>query len=172
MNQKKRISYPEEIKSSILAKALAPNAPKIKDLAKEFNIPYNTIYSWMTDMLKNKSINKTDTSGPQRPQDKTAKDKLQAVIDTIDKTEAERSAYCRQHGIYVHHLDEWKTQMLDGLGVSNNKKVKAEHQLIMNEVKQLKCDLARKEKALAEISALLILKKKADLLWGDDSEDA
>ena len=172
MNQKKIIRYPEEIKSSILAKALAPNGPKIIDLAREFNIPYNTIYSWLAEMLKKKNINKTDRSNPQRPQDKTAKDKLQAVIDTIDKTEDERSAYCRQHGIYVHHLDEWKTQMLDGLGlgVANNKKVKADHQLILNEVKQLKRDLARKDKALADVSALLILKKKADLLWGD-SED-
>lgn len=165
----KATTYPAEVKTSILAKALAPNPTSIVKLSEEFNIPYSTIYSWMTGMLNNK--NAKQVSKVQRPQDKSAKDKLQAVIDTMDKTEAERGAYCRQHGIYVNHLDEWKKQMLDGLGAINTKKHKADHLLIANEVKQLKRDLHRKDKALAEVSALLILKKKADLLWGD-SEDA
>ncbi|HEX4045015.1 MAG TPA: transposase [Gammaproteobacteria bacterium] len=88
----------------------------------------------------------------------------------LGKTETERAAYCRGHGIYINHLDEWKKQVLESLGVANTKKHKAEYLLILNEVKQLKRDLHRKDKALAEVSALLILKKKADLLWGD-SED-
>jgi transposase-like protein len=160
--------YPTEIKASVLTKALAPNAPSVVELAKEFNIPYATIYSWVANMLNNKPI--TQVSGPQRPQDKTAQDKLQAVIDTLGKTEAEQSAYCRQHGIYINHLEEWKKQMLESLGVANTKKHKAEHLLMLNEVKQLKRDLHRKDKALAEVSALLILKKKADLLWGDNED--
>ncbi|HEX4045016.1 MAG TPA: transposase [Gammaproteobacteria bacterium] len=62
--------YPAEIKASVLTKALAPNAPSVVELAKEFNIPYATIYSWMAGMLNNKPI--TQVSEPQRPQDKTA----------------------------------------------------------------------------------------------------
>lgn len=162
-------TYPAQIKASVLAKALAPNAPSIVELAKEFNIPYATIYSWTTSMLSKKNI--TPVNEPQRPKDKSAQDKLQAVINTIGKTEAEQSAYCRQHGIYINHLNEWKNQILESLGIVDTKKHKAELQLIINEVKQLKRDLLRKDKALAEVSALLILKKKADLLWGDN-EDA
>lgn len=162
-------TYPAKVKASVLAKALAQNAPSVIELAKEFNIPYSTIYTWMTDMLNKKNIKQAGES--QRPQDKSAQDKLQAVIETIDKTEAERSAYCRQHGIYINHLDDWKKQILDSLGVANSKKNKTEHLQIINEMKQLKSDLYRKNKALAEVSALLILKKKADLLWGD-KEDA
>jgi hypothetical protein len=155
-------TYPAAIKANILTKALAPNAPSIVELGKEFNIPYSTIYSWLANMPNNKRIKQLNES--QRPQDKSAKDKLKAVIDTLDKSETEQGAYCRQNGIYINHLDEWKKQILD-------KKNKAEQLLITNEMKQLKRDLHRKDKALAEVSALLILKKKADLLWGD-SEDA
>jgi transposase len=161
-------TYPAKIKASVLAKALAPNAPSIVELAKEFNIPYATIYSWTTSMLRKKDIIQND---PQRPKDKPAQEKLQAVLDTMDMTEEERSAYCRKHGIYINHLDEWKNQILESLGAATTKKHKDEYQLILNEVKQLKKDLHRKDKALAEVSALLILKKKADLLWGDN-EDA
>lgn len=156
------------MKASVLTKALAPNAPRVVDLAKEFNIPYATIYSWVTSMLNKKNVKKINE--PQRPQDKSAKDKLHAVIETMDKTEAERSAYCRQHGIYIHHLDEWKTQMLDSLEMVKTKKNTSEHLQVINELKQLKRDLHRKDKALAEVSALLILKKKADLLWGDNED--
>ena len=54
---------------------------------------------------------------------------------------------------------------------SNNKKNKAASQKIQDEMKQLKSDLNRKDKALAELTALLVLKKKADLLWGDSEDD-
>ena len=151
-------TYPAAIKASVLTKALAPNAPSIVELAKEFNIPYATIYSWTTGMLNKKNVKQVRE--PKRPQDKSAQDKLQAVIDTLGKTEAERGAYCRQHGIYNNHLEEWEKQILESLGTSSTKKHKADNLLIINEVKQLKRDLHRKDKALAEVSALLILKKK------------
>jgi transposase len=166
---RKITTYPANIKASVLAKALAPNAPSRVELARECNIPYQTLYMWTAGMLNKKSINRANES--QRPQDKSAQDKLQAVIETMDKTETEKSAYCRQHGMHINQLESWKKQILDSLGISTTKKDKAEHLKIKSEIKQLKNDLHRKDKALAEVSALLILKKKADLLWGDN-EDA
>jgi len=38
-------------------------------------------------------------------------------------------------------------------------------------IRQLEKDLQRKEKALAEAAALLILRKKAQAIWGDKEED-
>jgi len=37
--------------------------------------------------------------------------------------------------------------------------------------KKLESELRRKDKALAEASALLILKKKANLIWGESEDD-
>ena len=159
--------YPASVKESLLAKALGSNAPSMVDLGKEFNIPYTTVYQW----VKMNKPNIKQVNPPQRPQDKSAQSKLQAVLDTMNKTEAERSAYCRQHGIYTHHLDEWEKQALESLGATSLKQHKAESLQIKSENKQLKRDLNRKDKALAEVSALLILKKKADLLWGENEDD-
>ena len=164
---RKTTTYPAQVKASILAKALAPNAPSVVELAKEFNIPYATLYTWMSSMLNNKPLKQVNKS--QRPQDKSAQDKLQAVLETMDKTEEEKSAYCRQHGIYISHLEEWKQQMLAGLG--NTNKDKSDNSQTTKEIQQLKKDLYRKDKALAEVSALLILKKKADLIWGESEDD-
>lgn len=159
---KRNIKYSESVRSSVLAKALAPNAPSVVELAKEFNIPVGTIYTWKFKMSPKKNIT---TLPPQRPNDKTPEAKLRAVIDTNDMTEQERSVYCREHGYYVHHLDEWRKQFLQAFDVSNHKSSKAEKQL-QHENKQLKLDLRRKDKALAEVSALLILKKKQSCCGG------
>jgi hypothetical protein len=162
-------TYSASIKASVLAKVMSPNAPSVVELANEFNIPYPTIYAWKKMMLKKQNVKSGNT--PQRPHDKSPEAKLKAVIDTMSMSEQEQGAYCRTHGIYSNHLEAWKKQMLEALGAVSIKERKAENQQIVNEVKQLKRDLHRKDKALAEVTALLILKKKTDLLWGDN-EDA
>ena len=160
--------YSATFKASLLAQALAPNAPNPVELAEKFNIPYGTLYTWIK---MNKKKNAKQAYELLRPAEQSAETKLRAVLDTMDKTEEERSAYCREHGFYLHHLDAWKEQILNGLGAVNNKKDKADRQQLTNENKKLKSELNRKDKALAEVSALLILKKKADLLWGEEKDD-
>lgn len=108
---------------------------------------------------------------PIGPKDKTAEAKLQAVIDTLRMTEEERGAYCRKHGLYTHNLEEWKKQILAGLEPLQSKEDKLEYRQLKGEYKKLQSELTRKEKALAEASALLILKKKANLIWGDNEDD-
>ena len=163
--------YSEAIKASVLAKAFAPNAPSVVELAKEFNIPLATINTWIYKMRNKHKANHTSPPA-QRPSDKSPEAKLKAVMDTMGRSDQEQAAYCREHGIYSNHLGAWKEQMLDGLGAVNTttKSLKVENQQIQNEVKQLKRDMHRKDKALAEVSALLILQKKADLLWGADED--
>jgi transposase-like protein len=163
--------YPTSFKDSIIAKTLTPNGPSIVELSKEFNIPYGTIFTWVSTMKKKKKYKPVTTSS--RPKDRSAEFKLQALIDTMAMTDEERGAYCREHGIYTHHLDEWKKIILAGLSNSNATTLaqKIEGQKTVAELKKLKSDLHRKDKALAEVSALLILKKKADLLWGEEEDD-
>ena len=165
--------YSAKFKESILAKALASNAPSPVKLAQEANIPYGTLHTWIQMSKKKNQINqeKAPSLPSSRPVDQSAQAQLRAVLDTMDKTASEKAAYCRQHGFYIHQLDEWKEQILNGLGKTPSKKAKAEHQQLMLENKRLQRDLKRKDKALAEVSALLILKKKADLIWGEEEED-
>jgi len=160
------VKYSEAIKASVLAKLFAPNAPSVVELAKEFNIPVGTIYTWKFKM-RNKP-NAQQENAKQRLNDKSPEAKLRAVIDTMGKSAQEQAEYCRTNGIYSNHLDAWKTQILEGLGSvsTSTKELKSENQQITSENKQLKRELHKKDKALAEVSALLILKKKADLIWG------
>ena len=63
--------------------------------------------------------------------------------------------------------NEFMTSKKDDLSA----KQKSELKLLKHKIKQLTQELNRKDKALAETAALLVLKKKANLIWGEDEED-
>src|SRR6267378_1717441 len=100
-----RTKYSAAIKASVLAKAFAPNPPSVVELAKEFNVPMATIYTWKFNMRNKQDVKQGNV--PQRPNDKSPEAKLKAVIATMGKSEQEQSAYCRANGIYSNHLDAW-----------------------------------------------------------------
>lgn len=161
--------YSNQFKEKLLAKVFSQKVPDVVGLARKADIPYHTLRTWI-EMRKKKSISANDPHSPGYPKSKSAETKLQAVLDTFKMTEVEKNAYCRQHGFYTHELEEWKIQMLSG--VSSPKEQKSENRQYVAEIKQLKKELNRKEKALAETSALLVLKKKANLIWGDGEDDS
>ena len=165
--------YSETIKESILAKLLTPNGSTVVNLSKEFNIPLSTIYLWVAKMNKTK-LGKNSATKPEAKQ--STEYKRQAIADTYSMTTEERGAYCRQHGIFTNNIVEWMQESISS-AAAENAKIK-EQQPLAIENKKLKNDILlrdseilRKDKALAEVSALLILKKKADLLWGITSAD-
>lgn len=129
--------YTEAIKASVLSKALAPNAAGVIELAKEFNIPKATIYTWLINM-KNKNNKKDHTQ--QRPKDRSPAFKLQVVMDTLGKTEEEQSAYCRAQGIYYGHIEAWGQQILESLdaGASTVDKAKEKNIRLKISVSKMK----------------------------------
>ena len=50
-------------------------------------------------------------------------------------------------------------------------KLKASQKDDKKRIKHLERELKRKEKALAEVAALLVLQKKVQAIWGDPEED-
>ncbi len=101
-------------------------------------------------------------------------DQFSIVIDTIiachGLTEEQMSVYCRTQGIYVHHIDQWK---LDFIGDDNTQEPAHAQQKVrqLSQLNQkLKRDLTRKDKALAETAALLVLQKKVHDIWSDEED--
>jgi transposase-like protein len=75
--------------------------------------------------------------------------------------------FLRTKGIHAAVLDEWRQQALAGLrGTVEASKLQTESK----QVRELKRELERKDKALAETAALLVLKKKAQAIWGDEDD--
>jgi len=107
----------------------------------------------------------------KRPEDWIFAERMKAVIDSGSLTEQELGGYCREQGIFPHQLRQWKQDILQMAPEEKNQAMKAENRQLKEQNKQLKRELNRKEKALAETAALLVLKKKAEILWGSDEAD-
>ncbi|WP_294031950.1 transposase [Thiolapillus sp.] len=87
--------------------------------------------------------------------------------------EAEVSAYCRERGLYAEQISEWRAacEQANDWVRHQNKQLKAIRKADEKRIKELERDLKRKEKALAETTALLVLRKKAQAIWGDTEEE-
>jgi hypothetical protein len=82
--------------------------------------------------------------------------------------EEERGKYLREEGLHEVHIERWKQQIIEGLTAAKQTKKDPRDR---RRIKELEKELRRKEKALAETAALLVLKKKAQAIWGDREDE-
>ena len=81
------------------------------------------------------------------------------------------SAYCRSHGIYAHHIDQWKLDFLGASGAPESVPSQLKVRQLSKQNQKLKRDLNRKDKALAETAALLVLQKKVHDIWKEEDDE-
>ena len=89
-------------------------------------------------------------------------DKFGVVLETAPMNEAELAEYCRSKGLFVEQVADWREacQQANAVPGELNREFREQAKTDRKEIKQLKKDLQRKEKALAEAAALIILRKK------------
>ncbi len=153
--------YPSEFKEQAVQKALTRGSIPLKSVAQALGIGYSTLQTWIR---KYKKMN-TDTDS-QRPQDWTREAQLQALLDTAAMREEQRSQYCRAKGIFPHHLEKWRLSFIESDKVTVTPG-KAQVKILKEENALLHKEIRRKDKALAETAALLVLQKKFQALWED-----
>ena len=159
-----RIQYSEEFKRSEVQKILLRGGKSISEICDELAIATPTFYEW-----KRKYANAPGMQNKERrPQDLTPSEKFKAVMDFESLAEESRGEFLRKNGLHSDNILAWKKQMEAGLEPLKKLSVeeRAERNKDRDQIKELEKELRRKEKALAEAAALLILKKKADLIWG------
>lgn len=98
----------------------------------------------------------------------TAEAKLKAIVETAGLAEDELGHYLRREGLYSHQITAWRAEVLEHLATRPTPKKDARDETI----RQLEREMLRKDKALAEASALRILQKKVDVIWGSRHEAA
>jgi transposase-like protein len=170
--------YSEKFKRKMVQKLAGPNAISATALSKEVDVSQTTLSKWLrnagvaphAEYPKNPTRTRSAMS-PERPEDWSPEEKLKAVIEAESLTDDQLGAFLRSRGIHETHLRQWRLQMLDSLGrVVVDKKSKRSI-ADTRRIRSLEKELKRKEKALAETAALLVLKKKAREIWGDEDEN-
>ena len=159
------MKYSKEFKDSIIAKLLPPSNASVLDVAKETGIPKDTLYCWRVK-YRNTSANESDQSH-QSCRNFSSEEKLTIVIETASLNETETSEYCRRKGLYPDQISGWTSVIKQSLTrkapVTMADRNTAQQQ--EKTIKQLQSELNRKDKALAEAAALLILEKKIQSIW-------
>ncbi len=151
----------------MLNKVLQGNKPHY-EVAREPGVGRSTIGKCLKEHKQNGSVKLK--SKEKRPKDWTAEERISAIIKAGCMNDEDRTAWCRKNGIFIHHLDQWKKDAISAVIPKANKNQLEEHKNLKKEISALKTDLSRKDKALAETAALLILKKKAQEIWGSNKQ--
>ena len=111
---------------------------------------------------------------PARERAWTAAARFEAVLVTTALDEAGKSAWCREHGVYPQELEQWRESATQALAEPEEARAsRRETKADRRRIKDLERELRRKDKALAETAALLVLSKKLEAIFQrDKGEDA
>ena len=157
------IRYSEAFIEQALFKVYSRGKRTVQSVAEELSVNCHTVKNWM----KRKELSTVGvlvTKG-HRPQDWSAEQQLVALHQTHGLSGEALQTWCRENGLFAHHLTSWKTAFCADVKVASGNR---EIRVLKDENEQLKRELIRKERALAEAAALLILQKKFRALWEDE----
>lgn len=159
--------YSEEFKKSAVEKLLQRGPRPVAAIVEELGVPSPTLYQWSRDFANLGGMKKTSL----RPKDRSPQSKLKAVIKFEGLPEEKRGEFLRKEGLHVEHIKSWRKQLEEALTPVNKQAARLERAADRRKIKGLERELRRKDAALAETTALLVLKKKANLIWGTGEDE-
>lgn len=170
--------YSESFKNRMVGKLVGRHAKTATALAGEVGVSQPTLSRWKREagtvgraMAEDDDRKPVAPSAPaKRPQDWTGEEKWALVVEAASVPESELGALLRRKGVHEAQLVEWRTAAIAGLQGPSRRERKAAN-VERLKVRALERELKRKDKALAEAAALLVLKKKAQAIWGDEDDD-
>lgn len=160
-----KMKYTEAFREQSLEKVYSRGSRSVKAVAEELDVNPWTLKNWMK--THKESVLLKEGMSTKRPKDWSLAERLQMLLESHGMDEEALNAFCRERGIFRHHLGQWREAFETGTS--------GEMQANRSEVRELKeanrglkSELNRKEKALAEAAALLVLQKKYQALWGEE----
>jgi len=151
--------YSESFREQALEKVYSRGQRTVVEVAEALNISPWTLKNWM-------KVHKKPTPVPapgqsRRPQEWSRAQRLAVLMETHGLDEEALNARCRERGIFRHHLQRWRAEFEAAPAPQESAAVRA----LKAANQALERELKRKDKALAEAAALLVLKKKYQTLW-------
>jgi len=163
------VGYSLERKSAVLKRMLPPNNVPIRQLSREEGIGESTLFAWRGEARNKGQLLPDADVGPEGW---SSRDKFAAVLETAALNEVDLAEYCRKRGLFAAQIVAWRSaceQANDWDRASTARLGRATKEE-KKRVKDLERELARKDRALAETAALLVLRKKASAIWGDGED--
>lgn len=160
--------YTDEEKAWVVQQMSPPLNRTASEMAKETGITEVTLRNWRKE-ARSEGVPMPTQGKDKREKRWSSADKFRAVLETAPLSEAEVAEYCRGKGIQPEQLRQWRQaceRANDPTETSEPVSITA-----VKQIKELQRELRRKEAALAEAAALLVLRKKADAIWGKEEDE-
>jgi transposase len=161
-------TYSEAFKSKMVQRMTGPAARSAISLSGETGVSQSSLSKWLRQAkVRPMAHDEKPPKKERRPEDWTAAEKLSAVMEASRLGDDELGAFLRREGLHDAQLAEWRKAALEGIGGTKAPRVSSESR----RVRELEKEVLRKDKALAEAAALLVLQKKVRAIWGDGDDD-
>jgi len=164
--------YSDGFKARMVRRMAGAEGISASLLSQEVGITQPTLSRWLRDARRVEGMSGGKKKSGQRSKSKTwsAEEKLRVLGEAARLTDEQLGEFLRSEGVHEATLREWQEAAAAGLasasGARRNKKSPE-----AKRVKELERELRRKEKALAEMAALITLQKKVQAIWGDGADD-
>jgi transposase-like protein len=165
-----KIFHSIEFQEQALIKVRERGTRSVQDVANDLNMNVGTLRKWIS-----KSNRKVVATAPRAllPDDLPAQSwgtaqRFQALLETYAMSQTQLHAWCREKGLFEHQLKAWRDAFCSATA-SDSRESKTALRELQAKHEVLQRDLRRKERALAEAAALLVLQKKFQALLGDEA---
>jgi transposase-like protein len=160
-----RNKYSKEFKEQALSKARQRGLRTLESVATELNMSLGSLKGWL------KTSNQKASDSASLPSDTAAQrwssaQRLQALLESHALTGVALNAWCREKGLFEHQLKQWR-EAFCSTTEPDPRESRAQLRALKVKNEQLQRDLHRKDRALAETAALLVLQKKFQALLED-----
>ena len=142
------------------------NDQTIELVANELNINVTTLKDWMKQSKQ--ASNKTASPTSKRPMDWRPEERLSALQQSYSLLGDDLNTWCRERGVFAHQLEQWKIEFCSHGDIAGAREDAQSLRVLKIENQNLERELLRKDKALAEAAALLVLQKKFRALLGGE----
>ena len=173
-------TYSAGFRARMVQRMAGPERTSATALSREVGVPQSTLSRWLSQasvsaptvpaMAKKKNKNAgLDRAGRRG---RTAEDKLRIVLQASGLSEEDLGSFLRRQGIHEAQLIEWRAKVMEAAtgALKAPHAKRSERTPEARKIRELERELQRKDKALAEVTALLALKKKLREMWGDEDD--
>lgn len=165
----KQRQYSESFKRRMIERMVGRGRVSASALSREVGVPQPTLSLWLKSAGRVSVVSDDEKPKPKvmRPEDWTPQKKLAAVMAATRLSDAELGAWLLREGLTAEHVRQCEVleERASAVFEPREPRVSAESR---RRVVELERELKRKDKALAETAALLVLQGKMQALWAEE----
>jgi transposase len=158
--------YSTAFKSRMVRRLIGPSAVSAEALAREVGVGQTMLSRWLRESRSVEPMNSSKKKNRW-----TGAEKLRVLLEARGLSETDLGVLLRREGLHESDLTAWQAAAEAALTPGRRATSSPESQRDQRRIHALERELRRKEAALAETAALLVLKKKVQEIWGD-ADDA